>query len=136
MFLSTLNTWYTHKDQTQTRQTETQNTVQNWYRSPEVQAERKAHTEGVLDSHIHRDDGLIHREINNRVATSADALKAQISEQQRMLETQAAENRKFQEEILSALRELQTSVSYLHGRQATPQTPLRPPGVKPPTPKL
>lgn len=127
MFLGTLNTWYTHKDQTQSRQLETQNTVQNWYRSPEVQSERKAHTEGVLDSHIHRDDGLIHREINNRVATSADALKAQISKQEEMLEKQAEENRKFQQEILTALKDLQTSVSYLHGRQATPPGGLRPP---------
>lgn len=138
MFLNTVNTWYTHKEQMQSRQLETQTTVQNWYRSPEVQAERAAHAESVLDNHIRRDDGLIHREINNRVATSADALKAQISKQEEMLEKQAAENRVFQQEILAALKDLQTSVSYLHGRQNTSQAVVPPPrmgGTKPPTHK-
>ncbi len=142
---STVNTWYTNKEQTQSRQLETQTTVQNWYRSPEVQAERKTHTETVLENHIRRDDGLIHLEINNRVAKSADDLKAQISKQEELLEKQAEENRKFQQEILTALKELQTSVSYLHGRHAAPanvpggpitQGRLRPPegglgGLKP-----
>jgi hypothetical protein len=135
MFLNTLNTWYTHKDQASSRQVETQKTVESWYRSPDVQQERKTYTEGVLDSHIHRDDGLIHREIQNRVSTSADALNGQIAEQRRMLEEQAKENRKFQEAILDALRELQTSVSYLHGRQgAPPRAATDPVPTTPPPP--
>lgn len=124
MLLSTINAWYTNKDQVASRQLETQKTVESWYRSPDVQQERKTYTEGVLDSHIHRDDGLIHREIQKRVATSADTLNTQIAEQRRMLETQAQENRKFQEELLTALRELQTSVSYLHGRQGNQTVPV------------
>ena len=74
-----------------------------------------------------------------------DDLKAQISKQEELLEKQAEENRKFQQEILTALKELQTSVSYLHGRHAAPanvpggpitQGRLRPPegglgGLKP-----
>lgn len=120
MFLASVTAWFTHETQKESRKKETQQTVESWYRSPEVQTERKATTEVILDNHIHRDDGLINREIHQRVATSADALNTQIEKQRQLLEVQAAENRKFQEELLSALRELQTSVSYLHGRQGNP----------------
>lgn len=123
MIWASVTTWYNDKPQSTARHEATISQVQEWYTSDAVRESREKALLTVMDNQIRRDDGLINKEIHTKVKRSADALTESIAELQRRIDARDAENRKFQTEVLDGLRDLQQSVSFLHGQQAGGQEP-------------
>lgn len=137
--IKTLTSWYASGEQIKARDADLIKTVSAWHSSATMQDEREQHIVRVIDSQIRRDDGLIHREIRNKVDDANKPIYDMLDELKRASMTRDDEDRRFRQEVLTQLAQITgamsvTGVPSFHASR--PHVVPSAPAVPPPPPGL
>lgn len=120
------------------RQEEMQSFLQTWHNAPEQIEARTKLVKAVIDNEVHRDDGVIHKDITSKVMAleveigkKVDTLANKFDRFQEGQERRDKENREFSTQVLAKLARMEGALQTITNRKLSSDSSADLPAQRP-----
>ena len=125
------------------RQDEIQGVIQAWHNAPDQISTRTEFVKSVIDNEVHRDDGVIHKDITTKVTElevelgkMIDGVAKKFDKFEETQERRDQENREFSSKVLAKLARIEGAFATMSSRKfgSTSESFTNLPAQRPPKP--